>query len=399
MRKLSFPNLSLLFLLITLASACEPDEPLLGGEGEEEVDGEAVSITFGGRIDLDDPFNYAAQNRPQYVRRDNTDGNSLTDLGATLGRVLFYDRKLSANETISCASCHRQELAFGDDAVASTGVAGTTGRHGMRLTNARFGDEARFFWDERAATLEAQTTQPIRDHVEMGFSGADGDPTFADLLDRLAATDYYPELFTAVYGDAAITEDRMQRAIAQFIRSMESFDARYDEGRSQVNNDGADFPNFTAAENRGKELFLTRPQVAGGGNRVGGGLGCGACHRAPEFSIDPNSGNNGVVGTLTGGQDLTVTRSPSLRDVFLPSGADNGPFMHNGQFATIDQVIDHYDRIPAANQGLDRRLTPGGQPQQLNITAQERADLIAFLRTLTGTGLFEDERWSDPFGE
>ena len=384
-------------LLLCLLVACTPDEPIIEtGTGPLPGEASVLPAVFGEDFDLSDPFNYASQDLPDYVRRDNTAGNRLTDLGATLGRVLFYDEKLSANETISCASCHRQELAFGDDATASEGVAGLTGRHGMRLTNARFGDEARFFWDERAATLEAQSTQPIRDHIEMGFSGADGDPTFADLIVRLEATDYYQELFTAVYGDAAVTEDRLQRALAQFIRSLQSFDARYDEGRAQVNNDAAPFPNFTAAENRGKQLFLGRPDFAGG-SRVGGGLGCGACHQAPEFSIDPNSNNNGVIGSLTGGQDLTNTRSPSLRDVFLPDGSDNGPFMHTGRFATINAVINHYNRIPANNANLDRRLRPGNQPQQLNLTPAERSDLIAFLKTLTGKGIFTDERWGDPF--
>ncbi|MEO0733234.1 MAG: cytochrome c peroxidase [Bacteroidota bacterium] len=382
-----------LLWLTLLMMGCERDDAFMPTAPEETDAGNAV---FGGSINLADPLNYAAQATPNYVRRDNTGANPVTDLGATLGRVLFYDKKLSADETISCASCHRQELAFGDDAVASTGVAGTTGRHGMRLTNARFGDETSFFWDERAVTLEAQTTQPIRDHVEMGFSGEGGDPDFAALVTRLENTDYYRELFTAVYGNATVTESRLQEALAQFIRSMESFDAKYDTGRAQVNNDGTPFPNFSEAENRGKDLFL-RPPMSGPGGRVGGGLGCAGCHRPPEFSIDPNSGNNGVIGAIGGGQDRTVTRSPSLRDVFLPDGSPNGPFMHTGQFTTLAQVIGHYDQIPAANPGLDRRLQPGGRPQRLNMTDQERADLLAFLRTLTGETLFTDERWGNPF--
>ncbi|MEM6772332.1 MAG: cytochrome-c peroxidase, partial [Bacteroidota bacterium] len=199
-------------------------------------------------------------------------------------------------------------------------------------------------------------------------------------------------------GDAQITEDRMQRALAQFIRSFQSFDSKYDEGRAQVNNDNTNFPNFTAEENTGKNLFSAPPNFNGAGVRVGGGLGCAGCHQAPEFSIDPRSDNNGVIGVLGGGgQDLTVTRSPSLRDVFLPNGQDNGPFMHTGTFATINEVLSHYNRIPQGNPELDRRLSPGGNPQQLNMTQAEREALIAFLRTLTGSNLYTDERWSDPF--
>ena len=203
-----------------------------------------------GVIDLVNPANYATQPIPNYINRDNTPGNNpITDLGATLGRVLFYDKRLSRNDTISCASCHQQERAFSDLSVASTGVAGTTGRHSMRLVNARFSAEEHFFWDERAPTLEAQTTQPIQDHVEMGFSGTDGDPGFSDLVDKLEVIELYQVLFKGVYGDATITEARIQSAIAQFVRSIQSFDSRYDEGRAAVGADGPPFPNFTASEN------------------------------------------------------------------------------------------------------------------------------------------------------
>lgn len=352
-----------------------------------------------GVIDLTALYNYANQPVPAYINRDNTPpNNEITDLGTSLGRVLFYDKRLSRDNSVSCSSCHQQENAFGDLSLASTGVAGTTGRHSMRLVNARFGDERRFFWDERANSLEAQTTQPIQDHVEMGFSGADGDPGFADLVAKLSGIEEYHVLFTAVYGDDAIDEDRIQRALAQFVRSIQSFDSRYDEGRTQVPNDGANFPNFTASENRGKNLFLAPP---------GPGAGCAACHQPPEFSITPGSGNNGVVGVIGGGTDTTVTRSPSLRDIVNAEGTPHGPFMHDGSLATLEAVIGHYNNIPAIVPGLDPRLIQGGgpggppgmEPQQLNLTGQERADLVAFLETLTGSGIYSDPKWSDPFDE
>lgn len=358
----------------------------------------ADGVAAEGVIDLVNPANYADQPIPAYINRDNTPAdNPITDLGSTLGRVLFHDKRLSRNDTISCASCHQQQHGFSDLGVASTGVSGTTGRHSMRLVNARFSAEEHFFWDERAATLEAQTTQPIQDHVEMGFSGTNGDPGFADLVLKLSAVEEYQVLFQAVYGDASITEERIQKAIAQFVRSIQSFDSRYDEGRSAVGADGPAFPNFTASENNGKQLFLARPGP-------GGGAGCAGCHRPPEFDIDPNSGNNGVVGSIGGGSDFTVTRSPSLRDMVGPGGSSNGGFMHTGDFATIEQVIAHYNSIPAIVPGLDNRLIRGGgpgggdpQPQRLNLSAQQQADLAAFLRTLTGSALYTDPKWSDPF--
>ena len=240
-----------------------------------------------GVLDLTTLQNYAGQTIPAYITRNNTPGNNaITNAGATLGRVLFYDKRLSRDNTISCASCHRQEHAFSDSATASVGVNGTTDRHGMRLINARFGNEAKFFWDERAASLEAQSTQPIRNHVEMGFSGADGDPAFVTLVTKLSAISEYRVLFAMTFGSATINETLIQRALAQFVRSIQSFDSRYDIGRATTQ-DNQNFANFTAQENAGKQLFLTGPGQ--------GGAGCAACHRPPEFDIDPNSRNNGVI--------------------------------------------------------------------------------------------------------
>lgn len=340
-------------------------------------------------LDLTQPANYANQAKPLYITKDNTTlANPITDLGATLGRVLFYDKRLSRLDTISCSSCHQQQHAFSDLSAASSGVAGTTGRHSMRLVNARFSTEAKFFWDERAATAEAQTTQPIQDHIEMGFSGTNGDPGFSDLIVKLSAYQEYQVLFKGVFGDATITEDRVSKALAQFIRSIQSFDSKYDIGRAQRNENQA-FPNFTTSENNGKQIFLTPPPQ--------GGAGCAGCHRPPEFDIDPNSGNNGVVGSFAGGSDFTNTRSPSLRDMVGANGVSHGAFMHNASLSSLLAVINHYNAIPAVVSGLDNRLRPGGQPQRLNLTNTQKADLEAFLKTLTGNAIYTDEKWSDPF--
>lgn len=342
-------------------------------------------------LDLTRPANYANQSVPAYITRDNTPAdNPVTDLGATLGRVLFYDKRLSRNATVSCASCHHQERAFGDSATASAGVAGVTGRHSMRLVNARFSDESRFFWDERADSAEDQATMPIQDHVEMGFSGTDGDPAFSDLIDRLSEIEVYQVLFEAVHGDPAVTEERIGKSLAQFVRSIQSFDSRYDEGRSSTGSDASSFPNFTQQENDGKNLFVRPPNV--------GGAGCAGCHQPPEFSIDPASGNNGVVGVIAGGTDTANTRAPSLRDLVAADGTPHGGFMHDASLATLQDVIDHYNAIPAVVPGLDQRLArPLDQPQQLNLTSTEKNAIEAFLKTLTGSNLYTDEKWSDPF--
>jgi cytochrome c peroxidase len=299
---------------------------------------------------------------------------------------------------ISCASCHLQEFAFGDTAVFSPGVAGVTGRHSMRLVNNRFSDEAHYFWDERAANLEEQSTMPIRDHIEMGFSGLGNDPDFDSLITRLQALEYYNSLFTAAFGDSEITEERMQLALAQFVRSIQSFDTPFDEGISMVvaNNVALPFPNYTAMENLGKTLFLQPIPLDGGG--------CAGCHVPPEFNIDPLSLNNGVI--IMGGTtelDLTNTKSPSLREMVNPQGLENGPFMHDGSLATLMDVINHYNFIPPnpLNTNLDPRLAggPNGLGQNLNLAGAEKDALIAFLKTLSGTAVYSAEQWSDPFGE
>lgn len=359
-----------------------------------------VTAKFAGKIDLNNPSNYANQIIPVYITKDNTKGNPITDKGATLGRVLFYDTNLSSNNTISCSSCHIQAHAFGDVAVASDGVNGTTGRHSMRLANSRFSVEDKFFWDERAATLEFQTTQPIQNHVEMGFSGTSGDGSITALVSKLQNIAYYKELFKYAFGSETITENRIQLALAQFVRSIQSFDSKYDTGRALVANDNQAFANFTAQENLGKNLFLSTPVFDASGSRISGGVGCAVCHTAPEFDIDPNTKNNGIIGVLNAPEiDITNTRAPSLRNLVKLDGSVNGPMMHTGNLATLQNVIGHYGNINLApgNTNLDPRLKPNGFGQQLNLTATEVNALIAFLKTLSGTDVYTNSKWSSPF--
>jgi cytochrome c peroxidase len=361
----------------------------------------AIRAAFGTKIDPNNLANYANQGKPAYITKDNTGPNAITNAKATLGRVLFYDKNLSFDNSISCASCHKQQFAFSDTALASLGVSGgLTGRHSMRLINTRFANEAKFFWDERAATLETQTTQPVQDHAEMGFSGQAGRPNFATLIAKLQAIPYYNELFTMAYGNTTITESRMQESFAQFIRSIQSFDSKYDAGRVAAPNDNAPFTNFTVQENSGKNLFNAAPVFNATSNRISGGLGCGGCHAAPEFDIDPNSGNNGIIGRLNApGIDVNNTRAPTLRDLVNNNGIVNSPMMHNGIFTSLQTVIGHYGNITIApgNNRLAPRLTPNGIGQKLNLTATEVNDVIAFLKTLSGTNVYSDVKWGSPF--
>jgi cytochrome c peroxidase len=205
----------------------------------------------------------------------------------------------------------------------------------------------------------------------------------------LESLEYYNTLFEFAYGDSEITENRMQLALAQFIRSIQSFDSRFDEGLMQVNHSGEPFPNFTRQENRGKELFVDS-------------AGCVNCHVAPEFSITIHSQNNGVitVAGMPGEIDLSVTHPPSLRNLVNPDGVLNGPLMHDGSFTSLLDVVNHYNNIPnnPLNTNLDGRLVgANGEPQQLNLSEPDKLALVAFLKTLTGSDIYTNEKWSDPF--
>ena len=350
-----------------------------------------------GVIDLAALPNYAKQPKPFYIFRDNTPlshlsptgVNPITDTGATLGRLLFYDKRLSRNNTVSCSSCHQQAHAFGDPAIISTGVGGMTARHSMRLVNARF-SEPKFFWDNRAPSLESLVTQPLRSAIEMGFSGTNGDPDFADLIAKLSALPEYQQLFRAAFGSPVIDEQRIQKALSQFIRSIQSFDSKYDAGVAITRSTyRGPFPNFTDSENRGLQLF-NNPESNGGAN-------CSFCHVIGELHNTSASGNNGVITAIGGGTDLTVVSSPTLRDLVNPSGRLNGPLMHNGAFTSLAQVIDHYNAIPGDNPNLSPAFRRFPGVQNLNLTPQQRLDLENFLVTLSGKAVYTDPKWSNPF--
>jgi cytochrome c peroxidase len=310
---------------------------------------------------------------PVVLNTDNTPANNpITDAGATLGRVLFYDVKLSANDSTACASCHQQANGFSDSAELSNGFnGGLTGRHSMGLSNARFYQNGRFFWDERAATLEAQVLMPIQDSVEMGM-------TLADLETKLATTSYYPELFEAAFGTPDVTSERISLALAQFVRSIVSYNSKFDAGLAA----NPRFSNLTQQERQGQQLFNS--------NRAR----CSQCHETDAFiadrphniGLDPN--NNADAGAGDGRFKVA-----SLRNIALTA-----PYMHDGRFDTLQQVINHYSHGIQNNPGLDPILrNNNGQPIRPNFNPQETQALVAFLNTLTDQSLMTDERFSDPF--
>ncbi|WP_299111363.1 cytochrome c peroxidase [uncultured Winogradskyella sp.] len=395
-------NVFIVLSCVLIVGCASDNSGMADAEDRNIIDdgsGTVINLSDYFDIDFNSLDNYENQSIPNYIDEDNTpNGNQITNEGATLGRILFYDNTLSVNNTVSCASCHKQAFAFGDIDDVSIGANGVTARHSMRLINARFGDETNFFWDERANSLEQQTTMPIRDHAEMGFSGENDDPNFNDLISRLETVDYYPELFNRAFGSETINETRIQNALSQFIRSIQSFDSRYDDNRILVNNDNQPFPNFTNQENLGKQLFTQQPNFNNQGVRIDGGFGCAGCHGGSEFSIAENRGNNGVIGVFGSNDiDLTITRSPTLRDIVGPNGQSNGAFFHDASANSLEEVLLHYNTIATNNPDLDNRLRQGNNPQQLEMTTEEMEAIIAFLETLTGEDVYTNEKWSDPF--
>jgi cytochrome c peroxidase len=322
---------------------------------------------------------------------DNTPiDNILTNGGATLGRVLFYDKKLSANGTIACASCHKQDKGFSDDAVLSVGFnGGLTGRHSMSLINSRFYQRGRFFWDERASTLEDQVLMPFQDPVEMGM-------TLNQVVSTVQQQSYYPNLFEKAFGTTEITSDKISKALAQFVRSIVSHSSKYDNGRATSTTPGANFSNFTAEENLGKSIFFrTIPN---------GGGACFACHTTEAFvSANPGPQNNGLDALTT--TDLGAGavfpnpifigrfKTTSLRDIDVTA-----PYMHDGRFTTLEEVVEHY------NSGIQNHptLSPAlqdvnGNAVRLNFTEVQKAALVAFLKTLTDSNVATEPKWSNPF--
>ncbi len=317
---------------------------------------------------------------------DNTPpGNSVDDKIATLGRVLFYDKRLSRDDTVACASCHQQANGFSDPRRFSVGFDGAsfTSAHSMALGNIRFYRPGEMFWDRRSSSVESQASQPITNAIEMGWSETAGG--FSALIAKLEGLGYYSELFSFAFGTPVISEVRIGRALAQFERSLVSSSSRWDTGYATVfdaaapnRNLGADLPNLTAEENRGRQLFMT--------GRGQGGAGCAACHLPPTFSLAANSLSNGLDAGET-----RIFKSSSLKNVGITA-----PYMHDGRFESLEQVVDFYDRGIRLGPALDNRLRQGNGAQQLGLSPGDRAALVAFMKTLDDVELASDLRYSNP---
>ena len=309
--------------------------------------------------------------------------NALTNQGVKLGRMLFYEKRLSKDNTMSCASCHRQQHAFADTNQFSIGVDGHPGgRQAMAVFNMAWNTNE-FFWDGRAHLLRDQSLLPIQDSLEMA-------ETLPNAVAKLKAVQAYKDQFKRAFGSEEITSEKMSLAMEQFMNSIVSVESKFD--RVQRGDD-----TFTPSERRGRELFFTEynqffPDSSG--------ADCAHCHSPKNFENDLYMNNGLDAGpdiTDFGREDATGNamdrgkmKVPSLRNIDLTP-----PYMHDGRFQTLEEVVEHYNSGIKPSPSLDPALE-NTRATGLFLNAQDKADLVAFLKTLTDTDLMTNPEYSDP---
>ncbi|MFK7923249.1 MAG: cytochrome-c peroxidase [Bacteroidia bacterium] len=308
--------------------------------------------------------------------------NPITNMGVELGRMLFYETKLSKDNTQSCATCHVQKDGFSDLRQFSEGVEGQLGgRQAMAIFNMAW--HQGFFWDGRAATLRDQALMPIQDPLEMN-------ETLENVVQKLEAEKLYTDQFIRAFGDDKVSADRVALALEQFMLTIYSFDAKYDKvlfGEA----------SFTESEQRGRDLFFT--EFDPNGTQRGGE--CFHCHAGFGFTnhqfmnngLDTEAGMTdlGFFEVSNNPADKAKFKVPSLRNIALTA-----PYMHDGRFATLEDVLDHYNTgvkySPTIDDLMQYNLNPG-----LALTEQEKTDLIAFMLTLTDESFMNNEDYASPF--
>lgn len=284
--------------------------------------------------------------------------NPYTPQKAELGKDLFFDGRLSANGRVSCAFCHDPAHAFSGDTPFSPGVTGhLTGRHTPTLINRAYGKSQ--FWDGRAPTIEAQIVIPMTHPDEMGM-------TVDKVVQTVAGIPGYGPHFAAAFGDSAVTLDRITKSIATFERTIVSGNSRYDRFSAGDKN------ALTREEKEGMDFFEGKGE-------------CSECHLGPDFTnekfenlgigMDRRPIDPGREAVTHKRGDLGKFKTPSLRDL-----SSRGPYMHDGRFKTLDEVLDFYAQGGIPNPHVDDRLL------EFYMDAKTKASLLAFLNTLNGQG-------------
>ena len=297
--------------------------------------------------------------------------NPLTVEGIALGKKLFFEKMLSKDNSISCSSCHAPEKAFNDKGkTLSEGVGGTLGiRNAMPLFNLAWGSvtSGRFNWHGSATSLEQQAFGPVRDLLEMK-------ERWVNVVSKLQGTNSYPPLFEKAFGTNIIDSNLVVKAIAQFERTLISGDSKFDRYFIETE-EGINLPgdySLTPAEDRGFDIFMAE----GTGD-------CFHCHGTPfqilwsnnEFvnnGLDVNP-DSGLAWITKNPLDVGKFKTPSVRNLRFTA-----PYMHDGRFATLDEVVEFYNSgVKSNSPNID------GRQKARNLTVQQKSDLIAFLHTLT----------------
>ena len=387
-KKLS--SLAFLILAISLAS-CNKDGVDIEYQYYPKSDYDLIS----NHLDLPEyPLDYTTDFPNYYTRPSIQFDNDM----ATLGRVLFYDINLSKNKEISCASCHKQNLAFADDVAFSEGVNGKlTDRNSLALGavfnfSEYYGPgRVPFFWDNRVSTVEEQSEQTFKNDKEM-------DMEMHEVLAEVQQIPYYVPLFKAAFKETnSMTEDNVLTAISEFVNSIASVNSRYDDGLialfSEEGHLGSvgtkDFANFTPQENIGKSLYINNCAVCHG--EINGAPNLLFANNGLDLETNEED-DKGLGGITYNSEEMGTFKVPTLRNISL-----TGPFMHDGRFETLEDVLNHYSSNIQAHPNLSWQLRNNNQPKKFNFSTEDKAALLAFFDTFVDDELAVDERFSDPF--
>lgn len=357
----------LLFIAAMLIYACKDDTDPVIDPPPPVYDATPYDFKFG---------NLAAPTLPS--------DNALTVQGVKLGRSLFYETQLSKDGSQSCASCHRQPDGFSDSLRFSLGVEGLEGkRQAMPVFNMAWHTNE-FFWDGRAHLLRDQALLPIQDPLEMN-------ETLENVVAKLSADTAYTNQFVRAFGDMTINPERISLALEQFMNSIVSYNSKYDQylaGTAQL----------TESEERGRELYFAEynpffPALSG--------ADCQHCHGGDNFEndlymnngldLESNISDLGREMATMDASDRGKFKVPSLRNV-----AVTAPYMHDGRFKTLEEVIDHYDHGLQPSPTLDPALE-NTRGTGLMLSDQDKTDLVNFLKTLTDQDFLTEEAYKSPF--
>ncbi len=313
---------------------------------------------------------------------------------ATLGRVIFYDQSLSIDGKVSCASCHKPELAFADDKRKSKGVNDiSTKRNALALaTTLSFKisynpfdasqSRSKFSWDDASPTLDVQVRNAFRIENQMGINDE-------ELFNRIKSKPYYDILFTKAFGENEVNGERIGQAVEAFINAISSVNSKFDRGLegAQAFSEESPFPNFTAEENLGKTIYNKN---------------CAVCHSPKHNFTVKSSANNGlglvykdkgIGGRINDPKLFGVFKVPFLRNIGL-----TGPYMHDGRFETLREVVDHYSDGVQAHPNLSPELKDAsGNPKRLHLNDEEKDALVTYLKTLSDFSFQYDDRFTNPF--